>query len=66
MAYTQQDLDTLRKMMAKGVLKLEKGDERLTFRSLAEMKDLEREMAADIAGRSRSRVHYPEFSRGTD
>lgn len=41
MAYTSADLTALQKAIAKGAVKLRMGEEEVTFRSLAEMRQLE-------------------------
>ncbi|MEL7090249.1 MAG: hypothetical protein AAFN94_00805 [Pseudomonadota bacterium] len=64
--YTQAQLDQLRDMIAKGVTSMSVGGEQLTFRSLAEMRETERMMAADLstAAAPQTRV-YPSMTRGT-
>ena len=46
MAYTQAQIDTLKKAIASGVLIVRHGDEQVTYRSLAEM----RRVLADMEG----------------
>jgi hypothetical protein len=51
MAWTQTDADRIRKAIAQGVLTVEHDGKRVTYRSLAEMKDtlsmIESSLAAD-------------------
>lgn len=66
MAYTQADADQLRRAIAKGVSAVEINGEKLTFRSLAEMRStlqmIEDELAGAVAGAAR--VSYPRTTRG--
>ncbi|TYB83947.1 phage head-tail joining protein [Oceaniovalibus sp. ACAM 378] len=60
MSYTQDDIDSLRKAIAKGVSQAKMGEEQVTFRSLAEMRSTLAEMEQSVNG-SVSRQHYPTF-----
>lgn len=61
-SYTQNDVDKLRSMMAKGLLKGSVAGEAFEFRSLSEMRSLLAEMQASVAGTgAASRQHYPGF-----
>jgi hypothetical protein len=56
MSYTAEQLAELRASMASGVLKTRFSDGReMTFRSLAEMQQLERIMAAEVEANSQTR-----------
>lgn len=62
MSYTQADITALRANLAKGVAQAEVAGEKITFRSLAEMRSLLAEMEAAVAGpAAASRQHYPGF-----
>ena len=66
MSYTAEQLAELRSAIAEGVLKVRFSDGReLTYRSLAEMLETERKMAAEVeAGRARPvRRIYQTFQR---
>lgn len=66
MAYTQADADRLRSAIAKGVASAELNGEKLTFRSLADMRAtlamIEAELAGAVGGAAR--VSYPRTTRG--
>ena len=67
MAYTSTELQELRAAMASGVLKTRFGDGReITFRTLAEMQEQERVMAAELESGSQFkpvRRIYQSFQR---
>lgn len=67
MAYTSQQLADLRSAMAEGVLKVKFSDGReLTYRSLDEMLQTERLMAAEVEGSGQykpARRIYQSFQR---
>ena len=63
MAYTQQDLDNLRAAMASGVLRTKFRDQEVQYRSLDEMKQLERDMVKAIGTAPTTRV-YPTYGSG--
>ena len=63
MAYTQQDLDTLRAAMASGVLRTKFRDQEVQYRSLDEMKQLERDMVKVLGTAPTARV-YPTYGSG--
>lgn len=56
MAYTQADLDALRRSIAKGVRKVRMGEEEVEFRSLSEMERVERRIQGELGQRSTRRV----------
>ncbi|NEI52705.1 hypothetical protein GR217_34365 [Rhizobium leguminosarum] len=65
MAYTQAQIDSLKKAIASGVLIVRHGDEQITYRSLAEM----RRVLADMEGEVNPTVQTARrtvagFSRG--
>lgn len=49
MAWTQTDIDALEAAMAKGVLEVEYQNQRVRYRSLAEMRQILADMRASIA-----------------
>lgn len=66
MAYTQADADRLRSAIAKGVASAELNGEKLTFRSLGDMRATLAIIEAELAGLSggAARVSYPRTTRG--
>lgn len=62
-AYTQQQYETLCEMIAKGVTSLEQNGEKVTFRSLDEMRQIKAEMEQSLGRRPAPRIHYPAFRR---
>lgn len=66
MAFTQADAAALRAAMAKGVASAEVNGEKVTFRSLKEMRELLALIEAEIAGAPAGmvRVSYPLTTRG--
>lgn len=59
MAYTEQDLQAVRKAIAGGYLEVQYGDKRVRYRSLSELERAASIIQADLnrqAGRSRSRI----------
>lgn len=60
MSYTQNDINKLRAMIAKGAVQVKQGEEQVTLRSLPEMRSLLAEMEAAVNGGS-GRQHYPQF-----
>lgn len=63
MSYTQSDLDSLRKAMAKGVLRAKYGERDITYRSMEEMERQERRMVKALGQASTTR-YYPTFGNG--
>ncbi|MCB5412385.1 phage head-tail joining protein [Pseudogemmobacter faecipullorum] len=63
-AYTSEQYRTLCDMIAKGVTSLEQNGEKVTFRSLAEMRQIKSEMEQSLGLRAPRRVHYPTFVKG--
>ena len=63
--YTQAELDELRRNYARGVAEVQKGDERIKFRSMAEMRAIIREVEASMSSTPATRQHYPSMNRGT-
>lgn len=57
MAYTQQDLDALRASMASGVLRTKFRDQEVEYRSLEEMKQIERDMVKAMGAAPTTRVY---------
>ncbi len=64
MAYTQADLDNLRRAIAKGARRLRIDGEEVEFRSLAEMERLERKLMVDLGQASTGRLIYPQSTSG--
>lgn len=67
MAYTQADIDALEGAIAKGALEVQRGDERVKYRSLAEMQSTLDIMRAAVTGQSRVsklRTMTPRTNRG--
>jgi hypothetical protein len=66
MAYTQAQLDALDAAIARGVLEVQNGQERVKYRSLAEMRQTRRVIADELAGRATGvpSVLYPTTGRG--
>lgn len=66
MAFTQADADRVRAAIAKGVSSVELNGEKVTFRSLAEMRETLRMIEDDLSGASAGRfgVGYARTSRG--
>lgn len=63
-ADTIEQYQQLCAMIAKGVTSLEQNGEKVTFRSLAEMRQIKNEMEQALGLRSAPRVHYPTFLKG--
>lgn len=67
MAYTQDDIDALEGAIAKGALEVQRGDERVKYRSLAEMRSTLDIMKAAVSGQprvSKLRTMTPRTNRG--
>jgi len=66
MAFTQTDIDALKKAIAKGVRSVQRNGEMVTFNSLAEMTAALRMMETEVAGTSAKtiKVAYATTSRG--
>jgi hypothetical protein len=67
MAFTQSDADRLRSAIAKGVSSVELNGEKVTYRSLAEMKEALRMVEGELAGGAGAgafRVNYARAGRG--
>jgi hypothetical protein len=66
MAYTQQNLDDLRAAIREGVLRIRSIDgQEVTYRSLAEMRQIEAAMVADI-GTAQPRIKRTVYSYSRD
>lgn len=68
MSYTQNDLDTLRKAMTSGMLRVKfstpgGADRDVTYRSLAEMREMERAIMRELGQAPAQRV-YPTYGSG--
>lgn len=59
MAYTQAQIDALKKAMASGVLEVRHGETLTRFRSLAEMEKQLSRMEGAVNGGTRTRIRYP-------
>ena len=64
MAYTQNQIDTLKTAMAAGVLTVRHGESMTTFQSLPEMRKQLAVMEADVADTARPRRTVAAFSNG--
>jgi len=65
LAYTQDQIDSLKAAVAKGVTRLKMGDEEVQFASLADMRRQIREMETEIVGATANMsVSFPKASRG--
>jgi hypothetical protein len=65
MAWTQNDVDTLKKAMASGVLIFKHGETQTTFRSMAEMERQLARMEAEVSGQPQAGMIFTEFHSGT-
>jgi hypothetical protein len=63
MAYTQADLEALRKAIATGALRVRQGDRDVTYRSLAEMQQVEQMMLRSL-GQAKATRLYPTYGSG--
>lgn len=63
-AFTQTEYETLCAMIAKGVTSIEQNGEKVTFRSLAEMRQIKAEMEQSLGRTARPRIHSPAFRKG--
>jgi microcompartment protein CcmL/EutN len=67
MAYTQADIDALKSAIATGARDVQRGDERVSYRSLADMKEALRMMENEVSGatsKARQRTLTPRSTRG--
>ena len=65
MAWTQDDIDNLRTLIATGAQEVEYADKKLKLRSLAEMRNLIAEMEAEVNGSGqRTRTKYAQVRGG--
>lgn len=65
MAFTQADVARVESLFAKGVTSAEVAGEKLTFRSVAEFKEIIAYMKTELSGADNGmRVSYPRTSRG--
>lgn len=66
MAYTQADLDSIKKSIASGVAECNINGRLMKFRSLAEMNEIKRAIEADVSTsvRPKSRFVRPGFDKG--
>lgn len=63
MSYSQDDITALKSALAKGATRVKVGDEEVQFRSLSELRQLLRDMEAEVSGASAaSRQIYPQFA----
>lgn len=64
MALTQDDIETLKKAIASGALKVRYADGReVTYRSLKEMKEILEMVEAEVSAKPAPRVSFAKFSR---
>ncbi|WP_290687269.1 MULTISPECIES: phage head-tail joining protein [unclassified Haematobacter] len=64
MSYTVDQYHALCSAIAKGVTSLEQNGEKVTYRSLAEMRQIKREMEQGLGLVPSPRTHYPAFRKG--
>ena len=65
MAFTQADVSRVETLFAKGITSAEVAGEKLTFRSVAELKEIIAYMKAEISGaENRTYISYPLTTRG--
>jgi len=65
LAYTQDQIDSLKAAVAKGVTRLKMGDEEVQFASLADMRRQIREMESEVVGATANMsISFPKTSRG--
>lgn len=67
MAVTQADIDALDRAIATGATEVQRGDERVRYRSLPDMRSILEKMKAELAGQAapkRLRRVTPPTSRG--
>ncbi|KQU77718.1 hypothetical protein ASD12_18125 [Mesorhizobium sp. Root102] len=64
MAWTQTDIDTLKKAMSSGVLTFKHGETLTTFRSMSEMERVLARMEVEVKG-STSGAMFTEYHGGT-
>lgn len=64
--FTTAQLTELKQNYARGVKTVQKGDERVEFRSLAEMAALIRRLEGELNPSTTAGQHYPTFGRGFD
>lgn len=66
MAYSQADIDALKKAAARGATRLRLNGEEVQFASLSELRRQIREMETELAGNKASglTVFYPKTGRG--
>ncbi|RWH86436.1 MAG: hypothetical protein EOR77_21550 [Mesorhizobium sp.] len=64
MAWTQTDIDAIKKAMATGVLTVKHGETLSTFRSMSEMERVLARMEAEVKG-STSGAMFTEYHSGT-
>lgn len=62
--YTAEQYQQLCGMIAKGVTSLEQSGEKVTFRSLDEMRRIRSEMETALGLNNRRRASYPVFRKG--
>lgn len=62
-AYTMEQYQTLCAMIAKGVTSIEVNGEKVTFRSLSEMRRIRTEMEAALGLNTRSQLTYPIYRK---
>ena len=61
--YTQTQLDTICEAIATGALTVHYGDKSVTYRSLAEMKQIKNDMEAELGQKSQRRK-FAEYHKG--
>ncbi len=67
-SWTQADIDALEANMKRGILSLQFGERQITFQSMAEMRELRREMQEAVAAATssaKSRTSYAMTRKGS-
>ena len=65
MSYTTEQITAMRSAIARGVRKVQMGNEVVEYHSLQEMRVLLAEMEQSQATSPATRRHYPSMTRGT-
>jgi len=63
MAITQADIDALERAIATGALEVQRGDEKVRYRSLAEMRETLSALRANVQGSTRGPILRPMTPR---
>lgn len=64
MAYTQEQLDTLKDAIAQGAREVCYGDKRVAYQSLNDMLRIQKNMEDELGISSRPKPYHPIFQKG--